>query len=330
MHSNLDPIQQLLSSQLQLVENQIQAAMASEIPLINEINQHIIQGGKRIRPITSLLISGLLGEINDKQLTIAAIIEFIHTATLLHDDVVDSSEVRRGQETANTIWGNEASVLVGDFLYSRAFQLLIDLNQTELMQVVANATNQMAEGEVLQLMNRHNPSIDQASYYQIIEAKTAVLFQATCTMSAMASTNQNDKETIASASTFGRHLGLAFQLVDDALDYQGNSEQLGKNIGDDLAEGKATLPLIHCLANTSPKDKEAIETIIATGDADRDLTSSFELIQHLIHKTQSVDYTISAAKSHCQKALAAIEHFPDSDYKQALCKLVAFVTSRIH
>ena len=328
---HLNNITTLLAASLTAVENKIQTAMRSEIPLISEINQHIIQGGKRIRPITSLLISGLLGEVNDSQLTVAAIIEFIHTATLLHDDVIDNSEMRRGQETANTIWGNEASVLVGDFLYSRAFQLLININQASLMQVLADASNQMAEGEVLQLMNRHNPDIDQTTYYQIIEAKTAVLFQAACTMSAMVSTN-HDKAAIKSASEFGKHLGLAFQLVDDALDYIGSSEQLGKNIGDDLLEGKATLPLIHCLANTTEKDKDAIKTLIATGELiDAPTTNNtFSYIQSLIEKTHSVDFTIAAAKSHSKQALAAITHFPNSRYKQALQELVSFVTARVY
>lgn len=331
---NLEQTQQLLLTPLKRVEEIIQTTMASEIPLISEINQHIIQGGKRIRPITGLLISGLLNnsesnnnKIKTSQLNIAAIIEFVHTATLLHDDVVDNSEMRRGQETANTIWGNEASVLVGDFLYSRAFQLLIDIQQVELMQELANASNQMAEGEVLQLMNRHNPQIDEETYYQIIHAKTAVLFQAACTMSAMASPN-NTPDNIQQASEFGKHLGLAFQLVDDALDYQGNNEQLGKNIGDDLVEGKATLPLIHCLSMSSPEDRETIENIIATGDIENP-AKDFEQIQSLIQKTNSVAYTIEAAKAHSQKALKAIEHFRESDYKKALHNLVEFVTARL-
>lgn len=325
----LEQTQQLLSAPLKQVEEIIHTAMTSEIPLICEVNQHIIQGGKRIRPIAGLLISGLLnnGEIKPSQLNIAAIIEFVHTATLLHDDVVDSSEMRRGQETANTIWGNETSVLVGDFLYSRAFQLLINIQQIELMQELANASNQMAEGEVLQLMNRHNPQIDEETYYQIIHAKTAVLFQAVCSMSAMASTNK--PEDIHNASEFGKHLGLAFQLVDDALDYQGESEQLGKNIGDDLIEGKATLPLIHCLSISAPEDKAIIESIIATGDIENP-ANDFAQIQNLIHKTNSVDYTIKAAKSHSQKALDAIEHFPESNYKKALRELIEFITDRIY
>ena len=320
---NLGLIQQPIVDALAKTEEKMATAIHSDIPLIHQINQHIMQGGKRVRPVTALLIAGLLGEITEQHCKIAAVIEFVHTATLLHDDVVDQSTLRRGLKTANEIWGNEASVLVGDFLYSRAFQLMTQIHQQSLMQILADASNTMAEGEVLQLMNKHNTAIDHATYDRIINAKTAALFQAACAMSATAS--HTSPENVQRAADFGKHLGMAFQLLDDALDYQGDSETLGKNIGDDLAEGKLTLPLIYTLSVASSADQETIHTVIATEDPEA-LKTIFSLIQHY----QAVEYTLTIARQHGEKALASLNAFPDSPCKHSLNQLVEFVLTREH
>jgi len=317
----LEQIQAIVAPGLQAVEQEMHIAMQSDVSLIREVSQHIIQGGKRIRPLLALLISHLLGDTTPQQIRLASVIEFIHTATLLHDDVVDNSTMRRGMATANNIWGNEASVLVGDFLYSRAFQLLVDMNDHALMLILSKTINVMAEGEVLQLMSRHDPSIDEAIYFRIINAKTAVLFQATCEMaSTLAKTDPN---LIQQAADFGKHLGLAFQLVDDALDYQGDATELGKNIGDDLAEGKVTLPLIHALNHANAEEKQLLTHIIATGEL-----AQLEEVQAIIERHQSVVYTLHLAKQHQQQALQFLEAFLDSPYKTALRQLAEFILIR--
>lgn len=319
----LEQIQALVTHDLQAVEREMLTAIQSDISLIRDINQHILQGGKRIRPLLTLLISHMLGETSQPQIILASIIEFIHTATLLHDDVVDNSTMRRGMATANDVWGNEASVLVGDFLYSRAFQLLVDMNEYALMTILAKTMNVMAEGEVLQLMNRHDPSTDEQTYFRVVNAKTAVLFQAACEMAATLA--QADTQSIQYATNYGYHIGLAFQLVDDALDYSGNAQQLGKNIGDDLAEGKVTLPLIHALRHANPEEKQLLGHIIATGELVR-----LDEVQAIIERHQSVDYTLGLAKQHQQQAIQALETFPSSTYKTALIQLAEFILIRSH
>lgn len=317
----LEQIQATVANDLLAVEREMLIAMQSDVSLIRDVSQHIIQGGKRIRPLLTLLISHLLAKASHTQIVLASTIEFIHTATLLHDDVVDNSTMRRGMPTANNVWGNEASVLVGDFLYSRAFQLLVDMDEHALMTLLAKAINVMAEGEVLQLMSRHDPSVDEAIYFRVIQAKTAVLFQAACEMAATLA--KEDAETIRRAAEFGQHIGLAFQLVDDALDYTGDAQQLGKNIGDDLAEGKATLPLIHALQNANEEEKQLITHIIATGE----LTQLAE-VQAIIEHHKSVAYTLSHAKHHQQQAIEALRTFPESIYKTALTQLAEFILIR--
>lgn len=317
----LEQIQTIVAGDLLAVENTMRTAMKSEVPLIREVSQHIIQGGKRVRPLVTLLVSHLLGQNGEPQITLASIIEFIHTATLLHDDVVDNSTMRRGIATANDVWGNEASVLVGDFLYSRAFQLLVDMNEFALMPLLANAINVMAEGEVLQLMSRHDASTDETIYFKIITAKTAVLFKAACEMAA--TLTKVDTHTIERVANFGHHIGLAFQLVDDALDYEGDAQTLGKNIGDDLAEGKLTLPLIHALQHATPEEKNIIMHVVATGEL-----AQLDKIQAIITRHESVAYTLNQAKHHQAQAVQALQSFPESKYKAALIQLAEFILAR--
>ena len=317
----LEQIQAIVANDLHAVEKEMHIAMKSDVSLIRDVSQHILQGGKRIRPLLSLLTGHLLGSTSQQQILLACILEFIHTATLLHDDVVDSSSMRRGQATANDVWGNEASVLVGDFLYSRAFQLLVDMNEHGLMTILSKTINIMAEGEVLQLMSRHDVSIDETVYFRIVNAKTAVLFQAACEMAATLA--KADPHTIQQAADFGKHIGLAFQLVDDALDYQGDVETLGKNIGDDLAEGKVTLPLIHALRHANAEEKQLLGHIIATGELVR-----LNEVQSIIERYKSVAYTLDLAKQHQQWAIQALQSLPNSAYKTALIQLSEFVLAR--
>ncbi len=317
----LEQIQAIVANDLHAVEKEMHLAMQSDVSLIRDVSQHILQGGKRIRPLLSLLIGHLLENVSQQQILLACILEFIHTATLLHDDVVDNSTMRRGMATANNVWGNEASVLVGDFLYSRAFQLLVDMNEYALMTLLAKTMNVMAEGEVLQLMSRHDINIDEAVYFRIVNAKTAVLFQAACEMAAALA--KADAQTIQRAADFGKHIGLAFQLVDDALDYQGDAAALGKNIGDDLAEGKVTLPLIHALRHANAEEKQLLGHIIATGELVR-----LEDVQAIIERHKSVVYTLDLAKQHQQLAIQSLNEFPASTYKTALIQLAEFILIR--
>jgi len=317
----LEKIQAIVADDLRAVETEMHRAMQSDVTLIRDVSEHILQGGKRIRPLLTLLISRLLGSASPSQITLASLIEFIHTATLLHDDVVDNSTLRRGIATANRVWGNEASVLVGDFLYSRAFQLLVDMNEYKLMTILAKTMNVMAEGEVLQLMSRHDINIDEAVYFRVINAKTAVLFQSACEMAATLA--NGNPQNIELAANFGKHIGLAFQLIDDALDYEGNATELGKNIGDDLAEGKVTLPLIHALRHASAEEKQLLQQIIATGEL-----MQLEQVQVIIERHKSVVYTLDLAKQHQQLAIQSLDQFPASVYKTALTQLAEFILIR--
>ena len=245
-------IRDLISEDFQSVNRLIQTSLSSEVVLIDQLSHYIISsGGKRLRPILVLLSAKTAGYTGKNHIDMAAIIEFIHTATLLHDDVVDASELRRGRETANAIWGNEASVLVGDFLYSRAFQMMVNVNNMRVMQILSDATNTIAEGEVMQLLHCHDPDITEAQYKRVIYCKTAKLFEAGCQLGAVLS--GVDAKTEQLYIDFGKHLGNAFQIIDDSLDYTGNTEEIGKNIGDDLAEGKPTLPLIYAMQHASEK-----------------------------------------------------------------------------
>ena len=296
----------------------------SEVNLVENIGQYLVDaGGKRLRPLLVLLMSRALGYTGDKHHKLAAAIEFIHTATLLHDDVVDVSDMRRGRLTANAKWGNAPTVLVGDFLYSRAFQVMVAMGDIEVMSVISNATNVIAEGEVQQLVNARNPEVSEANYISVIHKKTAALFEAGCELAAIVA--GNDANTRKQCKAYGYHLGLAFQLVDDALDYAGDAETLGKNIGDDLAEGKPTLPLIYAMAHGSEAERTLIANSITNGDKD-----ALSDIVSIIHTTGALDYTHKTARQHADKAQAQLTNLADSEFAQALNELTLFAINRDH
>lgn len=304
------------------VDNLIRKNLHSDVSLISKVSEYIINsGGKRIRPLIVLLVARVLDYNKDKHIASAAIIEFIHTATLLHDDVVDNSKRRRGQDTANTIFGNQASVLIGDFLYSRAFQMMVELNDMEIMQVLANATNTIATGEVMQLINIHDPEVTEENYFQVIYRKTSCLFEAGCHVAAILATcNEDDR---ISMIDYGKNLGMAFQIIDDALDYSASTNKSGKNLGDDLAEGKPTLPIIYAINNSSPEEKELLESAIKEGDL-----TKLEEIQKIIQSTGAIEYTASRATKFSEKAIESISHLPSSQYKEALISIANFSVDR--
>jgi octaprenyl-diphosphate synthase len=296
--------------------------LGSDVALVNQVAHHIIHnGGKRLRPLAVLLAARACGCNGQNYVMAAAIIEFIHTATLLHDDVVDSSGLRRGRQTANALFGNQASVLVGDFLYSRAFQMMVELKELRILDVMANATNTIAEGEVLQLMNCNNPDTTEADYMEVIYRKTAKLFEAGTRIGAILA---GQDETLEQALVkYGRHLGQAFQLVDDALDYDATPEEFGKNIGDDLAEGKPTLPLIYAMAHGSAAERHMIREAIETGGT-RNLTS----IQLAIETSGGLRYTAERARAEVETAIAALAPLPASKYRDGLVELAQFSIQR--
>ncbi len=319
---NIDQIRALVQSDMQSMEDRISQQLATERELIFQLSNHLIgSGGKRIRPLLLILCSRSFDYQGDAHIQLGAIIELIHTATLIHDDVVDNSKLRRGKQTTKEIWGNEASVLVGDFLYSRTFQMMIDLGDLAIMKVIADTTNVMASGEVLQLMNRHNPEISEQDYLDTIHFKTASLFEAATRLSAMIS--QQSPERVEQLAAYGKNLGMAFQLIDDALDYQANAEQLGKNIGDDLAEGKTTLPLIYTLQQGSATQQRIIRQAIEQGSL-----ADLSLIQQAIHDTQAVAYTQKMAEHYAQLACQALQELAPSPYVTALSSLTAFAVTR--
>ncbi|MCD8500177.1 MAG: polyprenyl synthetase family protein [Gammaproteobacteria bacterium] len=319
---SLDTIKAIVIDELNAVEEEIHAATQSDVILVRDIVQHIMKNGKRIRPLLALLACASFDQPNKNHILLASIVEFIlHPPRFLHDDVVDNSEMRRGTSTANQLWGNDASVLVGDYLYSRAFQQLVTMNEHSLMVILAETMNIMAEGEVLQLMHKHNINIDDIIYFRVINAKTAVLFSATCEMAATL-TNASP-ELVRHSANFGRHIGLSFQLIDDALDYTGDATQLGKNIGDDLAEGKMTLPLIHALTHANDAQKQQLHEIIATGNI-----NNMDTVKKMIDQHNSVEYTLQLARDHQALALEALKHFPASIYTTAISKLTEFILNR--
>jgi len=308
---------------MQVVNTVIRNSLHSEVSLINTIGEHIIgNAGKRLRPALVLLSSGLLGSVSSQQHQIAAIIEFIHTATLLHDDVVDESELRRGKSTANHIFGNAASVLVGDFLYSRAFQMMVAIKNMRVMDILSEATNIIAEGEVLQLLNLHNADVSEAAYLKVIHYKTAKLFEAAARLGAVISedNNSSDEENLA---LYGMHLGTAFQLVDDVLDINGDAEKTGKNLGDDLTEGKPTLPILYAMHQSDAKQAAVIRQAIEQG-GDNDIPA----VLAAVAATNACEYVLSIAKKEADAACAAIEGFADSEYKTAMIQLTEFSVSR--
>lgn len=289
--------------------------LSSRVPLVEKIAHYIVDsGGKRMRPLITLLTAQALGYQGKDHIKLATIIEFLHTATLLHDDVVDTSDLRRGRSTANAQWGNAPSILVGDFLYSRAFQMMVEIGSMPVMTILANATNVIAEGEVFQLMNAKNPDINEQQYFSVIESKTAMLFQAASHSAACLASEDESNQT--QAREYGLQIGLAFQLIDDILDYTGNAEAMGKNVGDDLAEGKPTLPLIYAMQNSSPEDKKLIRNAIRNGDL-----GVIEEVLRIVNTTGALDYTFDAANRCKIKACEAAEKLGQNQYAEALWHL---------
>jgi octaprenyl-diphosphate synthase len=321
-HPSLDALRTLVSEDWNSVNGLIFQRLGSDVALVNRVAHHIIHnGGKRLRPLTVLLAARACGCQSHAAILAAAIIEFIHTATLLHDDVVDGSGLRRGQESANAVFGNQASVLVGDFLYSRAFQMMVEIGDLRILKVLADATNTIAEGEVLQLMNCNNPDITEADYMEVIYRKTAKLFESGTRIGAVLSGYADPIEQALSG--YGRHLGMAFQLVDDALDYEATTEELGKNIGDDLAEGKPTLPLIYAMAHGSAAERHMIREAIETGG-----TRNLRSIQIAIESSGGLRYTAQRAKDEASRAVDALASLPASRFRDGLSDLAAFAVER--
>ncbi len=317
-------IQDLAAPEMAAVNDLIRARLGSEVVLINQISEHIIAaGGKRLRPMLATIAARALGHQGSEPTQLAAIVEFIHTATLLHDDVVDESNLRRGRKTANSLWGNAPSVLVGDFLYSRAFQLMVELDDMTIQRVLADATNAIAEGEVLQLLHVHNPDTDEPTYLRVIERKTAILFAAATRLGALVA--GADAETQQRFSDYGLNLGMAFQIADDVLDYTSDAETLGKNLGDDLAEGKATLPLIHALSLADEQQAAQLRLIIEAGDA-----TALPVVMKAIQMHKSVEYSHTRATEFAKRAEQALSKVPDSAWKDAMLGLAAYAIERTH
>ncbi|WP_017446160.1 octaprenyl diphosphate synthase [Gayadomonas joobiniege] len=321
----LEEIKTLTSQDMLAVNQVIAQQLESDVSLIQQLGFYIVNsGGKRIRPLITLLATRALKGDIEPSLTLAAIIEFIHTATLLHDDVVDESDKRRGRDTANALFGNSASVLVGDFLYTRSFQMMVSLDQMRVMQILSNATNVIAEGEVMQLMNCNDPETSEKNYMDVIYCKTAKLFEAATQLAAVL--NKEEAKVEQAMADYGRYLGTAFQLMDDWLDYAGDADELGKNIGDDLAEGKPTLPLIHALAHGTPEEKALLEQVIKEGDGLQHLNQ----VQAIIRGNRSLAYTRQKAEQHAQMAVDALDVLADGPYKEALAALAWISVRRNH
>ena len=319
-----DAIKALVRDDLAAVDQEIRARLQSEVALINQLAGYLIAGGgKRLRPLIVLLAARALGYTGRAHIALATIIEFIHSATLLHDDVVDASQMRRGRTTANAVWGNEAAVLGGDFMYSRAFELMVELNNMRVMAILAQTTNTIAKGEVLQLLNCHDPETTEDRYLAVIQAKTAKLFEASARLAAVVN---GDGERVETAlASYGSHLGTAFQLVDDALDYGRDNPALDKNVGDDLSEGNPTLPLIHALRNGTATQQALIRSAIETGGGEQ-----IEAVVDAIESAGSIAYTAGRAQVEAERARQALEPLPDSPYKQALLDLAYFSIHRDH
>jgi octaprenyl-diphosphate synthase len=318
----LDKLKQLLAADMAAVDAVIRARLHSEVVLVNQVGEYIVNsGGKRLRPMLVLLSAQAFGYSGQYQHNLAAVVEFIHTATLLHDDVVDESELRRGRETANALFGNAASVLVGDFLYSRAFQMMVEVGEMRVMQTLADATNIIAEGEVLQLLNCNDADVDIPNYMRVIHYKTAKLFEAAMRLGAiLGKASAADEEASAK---YGMHLGTAFQLIDDVLDYSADEAQTGKHLGDDLAEGKPTLPLIFAMQNGTPEQAAIVRGAIEQGDV-----SKFADVLEIIHATGALEFTRQQAMREAEAACAAISSLADSQYKQSLLELAHFAATR--
>ena len=321
---DINEIRALSDDDMQAVNQLIQQQVDSDVALINQLGFYIVNsGGKRLRPLLTVLSARAMGIENNDHHTLAAIVEFIHTATLLHDDVVDESLMRRGRETANAVFGNQASVLVGDFLYTRSFQMMVSLKRMRVMEILSEATNQIAEGEVLQLMNCNDATTTEARYFDVIYGKTARLFEAATQLAAVL-TDQNDDVEHA-MQEYGKHLGTAFQLADDILDYMADSEEMGKNAGDDLAEGKPTLPLLYAMWHAdSEDDKQLIRDAIEKSNGLEHLTR----IQGIMESTGALEYTQACAHKEVQMAIDSLAAIPDSAYKDALIALAHISVER--
>lgn len=319
---NADQILAPVAEDMAAVNQLIADRLRSDVALINQLSSYIINsGGKRLRPLLVLLSARACGYPADRHIQLAAIVEFIHTATLLHDDVVDASELRRGQETANAVWGNEASVLVGDFLYSRAFQMMVEVGDARILQILADATNTIAEGEVLQLLNVHNANTSEDEYLRVILNKTAKLFEAGAQLGAiLAGMSQADEQAMAA---YGLHIGTAFQLIDDVLDYSAEPDRLGKNIGDDLAEGKPTLPLIYTMENGSKADADYVREAIEKGGLER-----IDGVVAALKRTDAISYTRQIARREAEQAQAALMVLPESAYRHSLEALAGYSIER--
>ena len=312
----------MIAQDMSEVDRIIHDRLTSGVPLVGQVSQYIIAaGGKRLRPALLLLMSKAIGFEGPQRHPMAAVVEFIHTATLLHDDVVDESTLRRGRPTANQSFGNPASVLVGDFLYSRAFQMMVESGQMRVMEVLAEATNVIAEGEVLQLMNTHDASLSEDDYFLVIRSKTAKLFEASARLAPILANSVAATEQ--ACATYGQALGTAFQVVDDLLDYAGDSTDFGKNLGDDLREGKITLPLILAMQNGSPEQSQTIRNAIETGDL-----QALQQIVSIVRSTGALEATQAAAAAEAQRAMAALSGLPPSPYREALHQLAAQLLNR--
>lgn len=320
---DLKQISDLSKPDMSAVNKLIYQQLQSDVVLVNQIGLYIVNGGgKRIRPLLTVLAARAVGYEGDKHLTLAAIIEFIHTATLLHDDVVDESTLRRGMDTANEVFGNQASVLVGDFLYTRSFQMMVNLEKMQIMEILADATNVIAEGEVLQLMNCNDPNTSEESYLKVIYCKTARLFEAATQLAAII--GEKDSKTIEAMRLYGMHLGTAFQLIDDVLDYGASSEALGKNIGDDLSEGKPTLPLIHIINTGNEQQKQLIRDAIEHRTGMANLPAVMQALQD----TKALEYATDKAEQESLLAIEAIAFLPESEHKEALIGLAKIAVER--
>jgi len=319
---DIHSIKTLAQPEMDKVNALIVEHLKSDVALVNQLGYYIVEsGGKRLRPMLVALLSQALGCQSPHTPALATTVEFIHTATLLHDDVVDESMLRRGKDTANAVFGNQASVLVGDYLYSRAFQLMVGMGNMRIMQIMADATNTIAEGEVLQLMNCNDADISLERYYQVIDCKTAKLFQAA--MESMAVLAECDENQISRLADYGRHLGIAFQLIDDALDYTQTAEEMGKNVGDDLAEGKPTLPVLHVLKVGNEEEKALVKNAIEQADL-----SLLPQVLTALENNSAIAHTLAEADKHVEIALACLEDLADSDFKAALEGIAHYTVTR--
>lgn len=324
---SIEQIQALAQQDMQAVDQAILAELNSEVPLINQLGYYIISGGgKRIRPLIAVLAANAIGYTGKKHITSAAFIEFVHTASLLHDDVVDESDKRRGRDTANAAFGNAASVLVGDYIYTRSFQMMTSVDSLKILKIMSSATNVLAEGEVQQLMNCNNPDTTEAEYMMVIYSKTARLFEAAAQCVAIVADSSPEVET--ALQDYGRYLGTAFQLVDDVLDYSANAEKLGKNVGDDLAEGKPTLPLLHAMHQAKAAGNEAGYQLIRQAIEEGGKRDAINEVLAIMAEHKSLDHAMQRARDEAQKAVDAIAILPDSDYKTALASLAYLSVDR--